>query len=209
MNYKLFIFLIIINLSLKVSGQSFEGKLIYRYEDVYLDSTIKAKTIQLFGNDFLDQKQNSLTLYTIKGQNIIGEKRNNLGGLEYKFYQNGKEAYLLTEGGRKMDYAGLMSENLENIRRVQKSKEFKEIQGYQCRRYEYVIDGEGTQITAWIAEAIPYDKRRQSERFFQLFFLPDGLALEKRMIYPTAERVWTLQSIEIGPMPDALFQQGN
>ncbi|MFN7117938.1 MAG: hypothetical protein ACK4TA_14145, partial [Saprospiraceae bacterium] len=101
-----------------LQGQSFEGKLIYVYQDVYLDSTIKAKTIQLFGNTFLERKQNSRTTYQIKGANLIGEDRDKSGNLLYQFFQNAAEAYLLTEKGHKVDYASLMSENLENIRCV-------------------------------------------------------------------------------------------
>jgi len=206
--WSILFFLIFIIFSF-TNGQSFEGKLVYVYQDVYLDSTIKAKSTQLLGDNFFEEDQNSISTYWIKGSNLIWEEKKSSGMVSNRGIQNEKEAYLLTNTNRKIDYTRLTMEYLEDIKPVQKSKEFKEIHGYRCRKYEYILNEGATQVIAWIAEGIPFDKHHQRDRFFQYFFLPDGLALEKRLIHATAEQLWTLQSIEIGNIPDEIFELKN
>ena len=164
-------------------GQGFEGRLTVEFSEISIDSTLRERELAFFGADYIDRRSSSKTTYIIKSDKMIGRQLDKQGDLMYEYVQIEPEPYLLTASDKKIKYNSIPMENIAYLKCTYKSPETKMINGYRCRQYEYLTADGNTRIIGWIAESIPFDKKRQYTQFFRQLFLTDGLPLEKRMIY--------------------------
>ena len=199
------IWLILICCIHALNAQGFEGRLTVEFSEISIDSAMREKELVFFGAEHIERRSSSVATYTIKSDKLIGRQVDKKGDLIYKYVQLKQEAYLVTSGGKKINYNSIPMENMAQLKRTYKGLETKTIHGYRCRQYEYLTADGNTRIIGWIAESIPFDKKRQYQQFFRQLFLPDGLPLEKRMIYNKVEHCWRETAIDLQKIPDAML----
>ena len=158
-------------------SQTFNGKLTYRIDHV---KKLTAIDTNFLGIDWLRKIYDSAYIEIIVRDSKLISKNYSIssGELTNMTYQDSVKAYILDleDFDRGTDFK-LIPGDLHNIRTLKIPDEYKEILGYNCKKYIYIAGG--NRFIVWIPVDLPFTKQRSYSKFFDGYFYPHGIAFER------------------------------
>lgn len=182
--------------SMKGGAQTFQGKLIYNYEETKSAEEIK-QAEAILGSDVVLELSKGKMEYIVKENKVKGICFGISERIIFIEKQLGNDSWLLTKDGREINLSGYTG--YDKLQLQQRTNETKEILGHTCRKYIYAFDNPNgkTTVIEWIAENLNYKKQAQLKKIFSKIISEQGLVMERVMIFMEVKQTWTLTSFEI------------